>query len=99
VLLQAVSSSSPQEPLTARVMLAAAVSLPKEAVADTTGAGDSFIGSVMYGLATGMPLNNILQLASIVAACKCTALGARPGLPRREQLSSGVLGAQVEARV
>ena len=98
LFLQALGTLS-EGPLVARVMLAAAVRLPKEAVADTTGAGDSFIGSVIYGLATGMPLRNILQLASVVAACKCTALGARPGLPRRDQLSADLLRADVLTQV
>ncbi|EFJ40764.1 hypothetical protein VOLCADRAFT_84359 [Volvox carteri f. nagariensis] len=57
-----------------------------DAVVDTTGAGDSFIGSVLYGLCTGLPLPSTLRLAAVVAACKCTALGARPGLPTRSQL-------------
>lgn len=76
-----------QEPaLSARVFVASAAGLPPGAVADTTGAGDAFIGSVLYGLATGMPVERIMQLGAAVAACKCTALGARPGLPSRQQL-------------
>ncbi len=58
---------------------------------DTTGAGDAFIGSVLYGLVSGMAPPRILQLAGVVAACKCTALGARPGLPTQQQLSAGLL--------
>lgn len=72
-------------------MVAQAAPLPKDQVADTTGAGDSFIGTVLYGLCTGMPLERVLQLAAVVAACKCTALGARPGLPRRSQLKAELL--------
>ncbi len=58
---------------------------------DTTGAGDAFIGSVLYGVSTGMAPPAILQLASVVAACKCTALGARPGLPHRTSLLQDLL--------
>ena len=65
--------------------------LPKGAVVDTTGAGDSFIGSVLYGVSTAMPRSRMMQLACTVAACKCTALGARPGLPRRANLSEPLL--------
>jgi bifunctional ADP-heptose synthase (sugar kinase/adenylyltransferase) len=90
--LQASTQAAAAGPLLASVMVAAAASLPKEAVADTTGAGDAFIGSVLYGLVTGLSRQQMLQLASLVAACKCTALGARPGLPRREQLRPDVLG-------
>lgn len=63
----------------------------QEFVVDTTGAGDAFIGSVLFGLATGMPMIKTITLASVVAACKCTALGARPGLPRRCQLAEDLL--------
>jgi sugar/nucleoside kinase (ribokinase family) len=75
------------------VLLAGASALPQELVVDTTGAGDSFIGSIIYGLVTGLPLDRTLQLGAVVAACKCTALGARPGLPRRDQLAAELLGA------
>ncbi|GIM06443.1 hypothetical protein Vretimale_10760 [Volvox reticuliferus] len=77
--------------LMGRVTLASIADLPKDAVADTTGAGDSFIGSVLYGLATGLPLPATLRLAAVVAACKCTELGARPGLPIRSQLALELL--------
>jgi bifunctional ADP-heptose synthase (sugar kinase/adenylyltransferase) len=90
--LQATTQAAAAGPLLASVMVAAAASLPKEAVADTTGAGDAFIGTVVYGLVTGLSRQQMLQLASVVAACKCTALGARPGLPQREQLRPDVLG-------
>jgi sugar/nucleoside kinase (ribokinase family) len=65
----------------------------QEAVADTTGAGDAFIGSVLYSLALGLSRPQMLQLASVVAACKCTELGARPGLPARSHLSADLLSA------
>ncbi|KXZ55104.1 hypothetical protein GPECTOR_3g258 [Gonium pectorale] len=77
----------------ARVTMASIASIPKEAVVDTTGAGDAFIGSVLYGLSTGMALMDTLRLAAVVAACKCTALGARAGLPKRSQLAKEILGA------
>ena len=48
--------------VTARVLRAAAADLPEGAVVDTTGAGDSFIGSVVYGLATGLRYDKILQV-------------------------------------
>lgn len=58
---------------------------------DTTGAGDAFIGSVLYGICCGMSLPAMMRLAAVVAACKCTELGARPGLPNRSQLSNALL--------
>ncbi|KAF8065876.1 STP13 [Scenedesmus sp. PABB004] len=83
--------------LAARVLVASAAGLPPGAVADTTGAGDAFIGSVLYGLATGLPPAQLLSLGAAVAACKCTALGARPGLPRRAQLAAELLAARLAA--
>jgi len=61
------------------------------AVVDTTGAGDAFIGSVLYGLAMGLDRPRMLQLAATVAACKCTAIGARQGLPTASQLAKSDL--------
>ncbi|GFR48228.1 hypothetical protein Agub_g10089, partial [Astrephomene gubernaculifera] len=63
-----------EEALVARVTLASIARMPKSAVVDTTGAGDSFIGSMLYGIATRMPLPGALRLAAVVAGCKCTAL-------------------------
>lgn len=60
-------------------------------VVDTTGAGDAFIGSLLYSICTGINVVDGIKLGSVVAACKCTQLGARPGLPRRNQLHSDVL--------
>jgi hypothetical protein len=75
----------------ARVAVSQAARLPAAAVVDTTGAGDAFIGSLLYGLATGMPVQQAMRLAAVVAACKCTALGPRPGLPHRGNLSPSLL--------
>eukprot|EP00775_Hariotina_reticulata_P013293 gene13293-13423_t len=77
--------------ISACVYTASAAGLPATAVADTTGAGDAFIGSVLYGLTQGMTPERILMLGAVVAACKCTALGARPGLPHRHQLAANLL--------
>lgn len=79
------------EPPQALVTVAQAARLPAEAVLDTTGAGDAFIGSVLYCLATGKGPREAQRLGAVVAACKCTALGARPGLPRREALAAALL--------
>lgn len=50
---------------------------------DTTGAGDAFIGAVLYAICAGMPPEKMLPFASQVAAANCRALGARSGLPWR----------------
>lgn len=63
----------------------------QEAIEDTTGAGDAFIGSILYGVCNRMSHDQTLRLAAVVAACKCTALGARPGLPHAEDISKELL--------
>lgn len=85
------STSSASGSAVAQVFVASAAGLPAGAVADTTGAGDSFIGSVLYGIVTGMTPEQMMMLGAVVAACKCTALGARPGLPTRQQLAPQLL--------
>jgi sugar/nucleoside kinase (ribokinase family) len=81
----------PFQPPEAIVTVAQAASLPGDAVLDTTGAGDAFIGSVLYCIATGKSPQHAQRLGAVVAACKCTALGARPGLPLRRDLHAVLL--------
>ncbi|XP_037467672.1 sulfofructose kinase-like [Triticum dicoccoides] len=67
--------------MSGRLLLGTAEAIPSEELIDTTGAGDAFIGAVLYGLCTGMPVEKMLPFAAQVAACGCRALGARTGLP------------------
>lgn len=60
-------------------------------VVDTTGAGDAFIGGVGYGICTGLDFETMLGLATQIAGLKIQKLGARTGLPRREELDSVML--------
>lgn len=60
--------------------------IPPDQIVDTTGAGDAFIGSMVYSVAMGLPPIKGCELGSLVAACKCTMLGARPGLPTMESI-------------
>ncbi|HKV38063.1 MAG TPA: PfkB family carbohydrate kinase [Blastocatellia bacterium] len=48
---------------------------------DTTGAGDAFHGGFIYGLLSGMTVEQTLRFANAVAGLKCRALGARTALP------------------
>ena len=73
------------------VTFAPAAKMRAEDVADTTGAGDSFIGSMCYGVATGLDLKDAMRLGAYVAARKCTKLGARPGLPARDTVPKDLL--------
>lgn len=63
----------------------------QEAIVDTTGAGDAFIGTMVYGVASGLDPKRCLLLAAVVAATKCTAVGARSGLPHAHRIQSGLL--------
>lgn len=53
------------------------VSAAKVNAVDTTGCGDSFMGAVLAGLASGFELREAAQLASFVSAYAATGLGAQ----------------------
>ena len=53
---------------------------------DTTGAGDAFHGAFAAALADHKTWPEILRYASAVGALCCTRLGARAGLPQKEQV-------------
>jgi len=55
---------------------------------DTTGAGDAFHGGFIYGLLTGLSVEDTLRMANAVAGLKCTQLGARTGLPTLEAVNA-----------
>lgn len=58
---------------------------------DTTGAGDAFIGTMLYAICNNLPPERSVQLAGVVAATKCTAVGARAGLPKRSSIVERLL--------
>lgn len=74
-----------------QVYLCSASTLSQEDLVDSTGAGDAFIACVLYGIVRGKSFPEILTLGTVVAARKCTELGARPGVPRREDLAAHLL--------
>lgn len=55
-------------------------------VVDTTGAGDAFHGAFAWAVATGHDDAECARIAAAVSAIKCRALGARQGLPTRDEL-------------
>ena len=59
---------------------------PVKAV-DTTGAGDAFCAGFLHGLINGETIETCGRLGNFVASRKLTKMGARDGLPRRDQLS------------
>ncbi len=54
-------------------------------VVDTTGAGDTFHGAYLVGLARGWDLERCASFSSAVAALQCTVLGNRKGIPSMDQ--------------
>ena len=56
---------------------------PSVAVADTTGAGDAFLGALAAFSAEGFAPEKILRLAVTAGALACTQQGAVPSLPHR----------------
>ncbi|PIN17733.1 Ribokinase [Handroanthus impetiginosus] len=66
-----------------RLLLGTAEKIPPSELVDTTGAGDSFVGAVLFALCDNMPPEKMLPFAAQVAGIGCRALGARTGLPQR----------------
>jgi len=58
----------------------------KVKVVDTTGAGDAFCAGFLYGLISGKSLYECGKLGNFVASRCIVRMGARPGLPRLEDL-------------
>ncbi|KAH0643044.1 hypothetical protein KY290_034646 [Solanum tuberosum] len=65
-----------------KLLLGTTEKIPPSELVDTTGAGDAFIGAVLYALCANMAPERMLPYASQVAAIGCRALGARAGLPQ-----------------
>ncbi|XP_043704014.1 ketohexokinase-like isoform X2 [Telopea speciosissima] len=64
-----------------RLFVGTAEKIPASELVDTTGAGDAFIGAILYAICADMPPEKMLPFAAQVAAAGCRALGARSGLP------------------
>ena len=70
----------------------------KAEVRDTTGAGDSLAGTVLWGLAAGHSLIDSARMATHVAAEVISGVGARPARDLRDILAqAGYLGTPAEA--
>ena len=60
----------------------------KVEVVDTTGAGDAFIGTMLYGLTQNIEIERTLKLASAAGALACTKVGAQASMPRLSNLEA-----------
>lgn len=63
-------------------------------VVDTTGAGDTFCGYFLAGIARGLPDERSLREASAAAAIAVSRKGAAPGIPEREEMEAFVIEAK-----
>ncbi len=52
---------------------------------DTTGAGDAFHGAFAAAVAAGLDWLNVLRYASVAGSLCCTKMGARLGLPSKQE--------------
>ncbi|KAH1136667.1 hypothetical protein AAZX31_10G039500 [Glycine max] len=66
-----------------KLYVGTAESIPPSELVDTTGAGDAFIGAVIYAICAKFTPETMLSFAANVAGAKCRDLGARSGLPYR----------------
>jgi ribokinase len=57
-------------------------------VVDTTGAGDCFNGVFAAGLSEGLEVSAAVQRATAAAALSVTKVGAREGMPTRQELDA-----------
>ena len=55
-------------------------------VVDTTGAGDSFVAGVLFGLNRGWKIETVTRFASVVSAHCIQELGATNGIPSHEEI-------------
>ena len=55
---------------------------------DTTGAGDSFNGALAAALAEGRDLHEALRFAAATGSLSTRAVGARDGLPTRDEVEA-----------
>lgn len=60
-------------------------------VFDTTGAGDTFIGTFIYGLSKDWDIEKILEYSSAAGALACTKKGAQDGMPTYKLLEEFIL--------
>ncbi|MGR3465279.1 ribokinase [Limimaricola sp.] len=62
------------------------VDAPKVEAVDTTGAGDTFTGYLLAGLAQGLPMQEALERASRAGALKVGRRGAADAIPTAEEV-------------
>jgi ribokinase len=69
---------------------ALALPAPRVTAVDTTGAGDTFVGALAAGLASGLPIPAALTRAQHAAALAVTRLGTQSAMPTRAEVDAFV---------
>jgi ribokinase len=69
----------------------ALVPAPEVRAVDTTGAGDAFVGSFAFFLASGHDARDAMARAGRVASISVQNRGAQPSFPRADQLPADLL--------
>ena len=64
------------------------VSAPKVTAVDTTGAGDSFVGSFAFSLASGKDPVYAMSFGVKVASCSVTRKGAQSSYPDHAEIAT-----------
>lgn len=67
------------------------VETKKVKAVDTTGAGDSYVGSLAFFIAQGRPLQEAMKKASQIAAISVQSVGTQTSFPTAEELPDGIL--------
>src|SRR5262249_50684551 len=70
--------------------LVPALNLRKEAVVDTTGAGDAFVGVLAAAIDGGLDFEAALGAASVGGGLACLRQGAQPSMPQAEEIAAGL---------
>ena len=55
---------------------------------DTTGAGDSFCGAVIYALARDIPMHDAIKLATLVSSLTVTRMGTTSAFPSLDEIKN-----------
>lgn len=75
------------------------ISAIKVKVVDTTGAGDTFLGSFMFAINCNMSLDNAIRFANICAGLKTTKLGAQTGMPKLDEVKNYIKETNIKFKI
>jgi len=65
-------------------------------VIDTTGAGDTFLGSFMVAINNGLDLEKAIYFANVCAGLKTTKLGAQTGMPKLSEVKKYIKANRID---